>query len=134
MKSIKVTNHQTIDNETDVIEEKGIGTCREKNGKYYIIYDVKTEDGIVKVTVIADNETVKIKRSGYASSEMVYDIKKPTAFRYNTPYGAIDMEIKTTKIHNGLNVQGGVLRIMYTLLMQGMATYNDTEIEVKDGE
>ena len=134
MSVIKVINHQTIDNETDVIEEKGSGSCREKNGKFYIMYDVKTEDGTVKVTVIADDESVKIKRSGYVNSEMVYDIKRATSFKYNTPYGAIEMEIKTTKIHNGLTGQGGTLRIMYTLVMQGMATYNDTEIEVKDGE
>ncbi len=134
MSVIKVRNRQTIDNETDVIEECGNGTCREKNGKYYIIYEVKNEDGATKVTVIADEKNVKIKRSGYVNSEMVYDINRTTAFRYNTPYGAIDMEIKTTKIHNGLTAQAGTLRIVYTLVMQGMATYNDTEIEVKDGE
>lgn len=42
---IKVSNRQTIDSETDTIEETAYGNYTEKNGKQYITY--KTEnDGV----------------------------------------------------------------------------------------
>lgn len=132
LRNIKVINHQTIDRETDIIEEKGIGSYREKNGKYYIVYDVNSEENSSHVTVIVDGSIVKIKRSGEtAASEMVYDTERDTVFKYNTPYGSINMEIKTIRIHNGLTQDGGVLKIVYTLVMQGMSTYNDTEIIIE---
>lgn len=131
LRNIKVINHQTIDGESDVIEEIGAGSCREKNGKYYIVYNVKSDEVSSHVTVIADGSTVRIKRNiGAMTTDMLYDPDRKTVFKYNTPYGAIDMEIKTIRIHNGLTKEGGVLKIVYTLMMQGMATYNDTEIIV----
>ena len=39
---IKVSNRQTIDSETDTIEETAYGNYTEKNGKQYITY--KTEN------------------------------------------------------------------------------------------
>lgn len=130
MRSIKVINHQTIDNETDVIEENGYGTLHMKNGRAYVIYDVVTAEDSSKVTVFADKDCVKIKRDGEYSTTLVYDAKKTTSIRYATPYGGIDMEIRTHQIHNGLTEQGGILKIVYTLVMQGMSTYNDTDIIV----
>ncbi len=128
--TIKVINHQTIDNDTDIIEENGCGTIHVKNGRIYIIYDVVTEEGSSKVTIFADNDCVKIKRDGEYSTTLVYDAKKTTSIRYATPYGGIDMEIRTHQIHNGLTERGGILKLVYTLVMQGMSTYNDTDIIV----
>jgi uncharacterized beta-barrel protein YwiB (DUF1934 family) len=62
---------------------------------------------------------------------MNYIAGRKTPLRYNTQYGVIDMEIDTIRIHNALNENGGMLRLVYTITMQGSKTYNDTEIVVK---
>lgn len=130
MQNIKVraVNRQTIGHESDTIEESGFGSIYEKNGKHYIMYSVDNDGGTDKVTVIADRDSVRIKRSGSVCSDMLYSMKHDTVFKYHTPYGAIDMRIKTISIHNGLNESGGKLRLIYTLMMQGTETYNDMKI------
>ncbi len=128
---IKVVNRQTIDRDTDIIEEIGSGTCRVKNGKHYIMYSVKGHEAECRVTIIADSGSVRIRRSGSVESDMNYIAGKKTPLRYNTQYGVIDMEIDTIRIHNALNENGGMLRLVYTITMQGSKTYNDTEIVVK---
>ena len=127
---IKVINHQTIDNDTDTIEEKGVGSCRSKGNKHYIIYDAISDGMKSHVTIIADSSTVRIRRSGAQSSEMLYDTSRKTAFSYSTPYGALEMEIKTIRIVNALESENR-LRLVYTLTMQGQKTYNDTEIIIE---
>lgn len=131
---IKVINHQTIDGDTDIIEEGGRGIFSSRGNKHYIMYDVKTDDADSRVTIIAEGRKVRIKRSGSHSSDMVYDTSKKTEFKYNTPYGILDMEIDTEHICNELNTESKKLRLKYTLTMQGQRTYNDTEILIEDIE
>ena len=130
MAEIRVVNHQTIDRDTDVIEERGKGSLSKKNGRHYIRYEVKTEDTASSVTVIAQDGIVRIKRAGAYGSEMIYDAKKRTRFLYRTPYGTMEMETDTIRIQNDLDSKGR-LRIIYRLIMQGQITYNDTEIVVE---
>lgn len=129
---IRVINHQTIDGDTDVIEEYGSGIFSSRSGKHYIMYDVKTDDAKGRVTIIAEGRKVRIKRSGSHSSDMVYDTSRRTVFNYNTPYGILEMEVDTEHICNALNTESKKLRLKYTLTMQGQKTYNDTEILVED--
>lgn len=128
---IRVVNRQTIDGDTDIIEEYGEGVYCCRNGRHYIIYDVESEDRS-RVTVIADGRNVRIKRAGLSGGDMLYNTSKKTAFKYKTPYGVLDMEINTERICNALNAEPKKLRIKYTLTMQGQRTYNDTEICVED--
>lgn len=127
-RTVRVINHQTIDGTTDVIEEIGYGSCREKNGKYYIIYTAINDGTESRVIVTADNNSVKIKRNG---SDMLYIPGRITPLIYRTPYGTIDMEIKTEKIQNELSSDRGKLSLVYALTMQGTDTYNDTEIIIE---
>lgn len=126
--TVRVTNKQRIDNATDTIEEQGTGTFRIKNKKHYIIYQTTTDGDSSKVTIIADKDSVHIKRTGSSQSDMIYNSGQKTSCIYHTPYGNINMEINTIRIHNRLSEGGGSLKIVYALTMQGMYTYNDTEI------
>lgn len=127
---IRVINRQTIDGDTDIIEESGEGiyTCR--GDKHYIMYDVNNDGDKSRVTVITEGRNVRIKRAGASGGDMLYNPSKKTAFKYRTPYGVLDMEISTERICNALNAEPKKLRIRYTLTMQGQRTYNDTEIYV----
>ncbi len=127
---IKVVNKQRIDNSIEEICEEAVGMFSIKNSKVYIIY--KTVDDGVKTTttITVDGDVVTVKRSGNTSSNIVLDRKKKTEFKYNTMYGIIDVIADTKKIVNALDEQGGKLRLVYTLIMQGAKIENDMEIAV----
>ena len=61
---------------------------------------------------------------------IVLDRNKKTEFKYNTMYGVIDVILNTAKIVNALTPDGGKLRLIYTLTMQGAKIYNDMEISI----
>ncbi|MDO5398739.1 MAG: DUF1934 domain-containing protein [bacterium] len=129
---IRVVNRQTIDGDTDIIEEHGEGIYSHRGGKHYIMYDTDDAEDRSRVTVIAEGRNVRIKRAGSSGGDMLYNTSQKTAFKYRTPYGALDMEINTERICNALNAEPKKLRIKYTLTMQGQRTYNDTEIYVEE--
>jgi uncharacterized beta-barrel protein YwiB (DUF1934 family) len=131
MYKITVVNKQTVDTETNVIEEQADGSYTEKNGKIYIRYKSSSEDSGESSTLITiDNGTVTIKRFGASGSVMVYKKDKKTEFQYRTPYGIIPMELKTSKLVTAFDKDGGTLRICYTISVQGDKYFNDITIKV----
>ena len=131
MYEIEVKNTQTTDGETASVEERAECSLTLRGGKVYIMYKTVSEDDIVSTTIIiSDSETV-IKRSGYASSRMVYREGRETAFSYGTPYGDIPMKLFTSKISSDFTENGGRLRLVYTLNMQGEKYDNDMVITVR---
>lgn len=126
-----IKNRQIADNETEIIEEKGLGSCRIKNNKIYLIYKTEYDEEMQTTTVITDMDSVHIKRSGSVKSDIRYVLGKKTFSKYYMPYGVIDMEVKTERILNELSEDGGRLRIVYTLEMQSVSYLNDIEIFVK---
>lgn len=128
--NIEVINHQTIDNTTDDICESGVGSFYIKNDKQYIIYKVKNDDEETSVIVTIQKDCVTVKRSGAVSSVMVFDKTKKTNLKYNTMYGCIDTVVDTTKIVHAIDHNGGKLRLVYTLTMQGAKMYNDMIIQI----
>lgn len=127
---IIVKNKQTIDTETDTIEELAYGSYDEKNGKQYIRYKTETdeENGSISSIIILDGDSLTIKRRGNVNSSMVYRAGKKHAFPYETPYGIIDMEIETDRLISVVDENGGTIELVYTLTVQGEKYYNDMKI------
>ena len=131
---ITILNRQTIDGEEDTIEEKSVGSFRVMDGKAYIMYKTHGEDGDETTSVITvSDEGVKIKRKGAVVADMIYTQGEKTAFLYRLPFGAMDMEIYTKSIKNSLDENGGTLRIVYTLFVQGAKMENDMQIQILRG-
>lgn len=127
---IVVKNTQTIDNETDTIEEIAYGNYREKNGKQYILYKTKHDgDEISSMIKISDDE-ILIKRSGAINSSIVYKVDEKRRFMYHLPYGSVEMEIETERIISKLDQDGGTIELVYALSVQGEKYYNDMKITV----
>lgn len=124
---IIVRNKQTIDSETDVIEEIAYGSFNEKNGKYYIMYKLDGEDKISSM-IKADDTTVTIKRGGSAKSSMVYKSGEKHSFLYEVPFGRLQMETETHRVINNLDENGGTIELVYTLTVQGEKYFNDMKI------
>lgn len=131
---IEVLNEQVIDGEKGSVTEKASGNYTLKNGKAYIRYQTSNEGDNTLTTVIAENDTVTIKRSGAVSSSMIFKKNIKTSFLYHLPYGSIPMEIDTEIIENSLSENGGTLIIRYSLIAQGEKYGNNITIQVTEGD
>ena len=127
---IIVSNKQTIDNETDTIEEIAYGSYREKNGKQYIMYKTDGDDDKISSMIKIDRDEVTIKRSGSINSSMVYRVGVKNRFLYEIPYGKIEMEIETHRIISDMDETGGKIELVYTLTVQGEQYFNNMKITV----
>ena len=128
---IKVSNRQTIDSETDTIEETAYGNYTEKNGKQYITY--KTENDGDKYFVDDKNRRQRDTYKTYGKckfSSMTYKVDTKKEFLYHLPYGTVPMEIETQRIVSKLDENGGTIELVYTLTVQGEKYFNDMKITV----
>ncbi len=127
---VTVRNRQTIDNETNTIDEMAYGNYYEKNGKQYIIYKTENNEDKTSCMIKKDKDSITIKRSGSITSAMIYKIGLKQSFMYHLPYGDIEMEIETEKIASNLSADGGTIQLVYTLTVQDEEYYNDMNITV----
>ena len=67
---ITVSNRQTIDSETDTIEETAYGNYTEKNGKQYITYKTENDGDKISSMIKIDGNEILIKRTGSVNSSM----------------------------------------------------------------
>ena len=108
---VKVKNRQTNSGDTEYITERGEGTLRINDGKYYIMY--KTDSATVMIRL--EMGYVNVTRVGESRSDMEYRAGKTTRFMYNTPYGTMEMELYTKSINYSISACGGEIRLRYTL-------------------
>lgn len=108
---ISVINRQINNGETDYIRENGTGSLRIKDDKYYLMY--KTDTATVMIRL--EGKRANVKRTGESSSDMDYHPGETTGFLYNTPYGAMKMELFTKNLDYTINDKGGVIKIHYEL-------------------
>lgn len=123
---INIENHQNIDGELDIITQTANGNLYQKNDKIYIIY--KTDE--TSNVIIADKTKVIHKTKGSVCLDMVFDKNNKTRTNYKINCGILNMDIKTEKIINNLTQNGGMLNIVYTILIQGQEIYNNMKITV----
>ena len=109
--TINVRNRQINNGETDYITESGNGSLRIKDGKYYIMY--KPEG--VTVMIRIDGNTLTVTRTGDVTSRMEYTLGNTTRFMYNTPYGAMEMELVTNMLAYTIDKNGGEIHLKYDL-------------------
>lgn len=127
---IIISNEQTIDNETDKIEETAYGSYYEKNGKRYILYKTETDGDTVSSLIKAEADKVSIKRSGLVNTLIVYKAGEKRKFMYKLPYGEIEMELDTQSVDIALSRNGGEIKLVYLLTVQGETYYNSMKITI----
>lgn len=121
-----VTNHQTMDSETDIITETGTGSLREAGGVWYVKYKADSVSVMIKVS----GDIVHVKRSGEFGTDIDYIKNKKTQFPYKTPYGVMDMEVYTKNIRSALSMLGGVITLDYDLIAGSGVIGNKMEIKI----
>ena len=92
------------------------GGFYKKNGAYYITYTEAQEAGMgdSRVVLKVKDNTVTMRRMGEFNTVITYTEGEETEFSYKTPFGIMNMRIRTTGIINKLSDEGGTLKIFYT--------------------
>lgn len=134
--TIVLVSSNTADGETNKTEYTMEGGFYERNGIYYITYKEYNEQGMGDSTVflkIADKE-VTMRRMGEFSTVMNYDLGKVTEFIYRTPFGTMDIKIKTKVIDKNLSASGGTLKLVYSLFIGGECSSCELDLKVEKKE
>lgn len=118
LKLVTSQQYEEHDNVDEMIIE---GIVAERNGSAYITF--KQVDPHYNVTinnlVKIKNGIVSIKRSGALESTMVFDVEKPYATHYETPYGKLNIYVTTHEIESEISEKDVNLKIKYEMMMQG---------------
>ena len=118
---VRVKGTQDIDGEKDTIEVITNGSCYEKNGKWYILYEEVMDElnAVTKNTVKISADTVEVTKKGLINAQMIYETGKKNVCNYATPMGQILMGITTKDIQFRLEENKIYLDIQYALEMYG---------------
>ena len=76
--------------------------------------------------------TVTLTREGAVNSQMVFHEGRQHSSLYETPYGALTVDIRTALLRNRLNERGGTVEIQYAVsVQQQVMSKNRFQIRVK---
>ena len=115
---------------------KADGSFYQKYNCFYLLYTTQDEDSGAKDNVLLkiSEDAIIMKRSGVYSSEMHFVQSEKTKCQYNTPYGAMEMEVWCQKSTASLSENGGKIQIEYLLQIGSDAYKNKLVIQVKAGK
>lgn len=75
---------------------------------------------------------VILTRSGTVNSQMVFEEGKQHTSLYETPFGELPVDIRTSSLQHNLSERGGVMDIRYSIAVANTATgQNCFKIQVK---
>ena len=114
---------EDIDPDTVELTTEGRMTIRD-NGEMVLAYDETELTGMEGTTTrftIRGNSVV-LRRTGTVNNEMYFEPGKPHLSLYETPMGALTVEIVTEKLAHRLSERGGILDIKYTIAVENQIT------------
>ena len=133
---ITVCDIQTMDGETEKIEESVVGTLSGSKKRYtikYTEYDGEMTGCDTTITV-SDGSSVSITRKGTYTTEMLLENGKRSSSLYTTPYGTFTIGIFAKEVRSDLTESGGTLSMKYTIdFNTGLAAENSLTISVAEG-
>lgn len=137
---LKIVGRQIFNGteEEENIEFLTEGRCGRKGEAVYLVYEESELSGMAGCTtsIKIQGERVEMRRYGDAyvsGTEIAFEKGKRFKGYYDTPYGAVEMEVLTDELENGLsqNLDQGSLRIAYQFSLKGLGegrNYLDVEI------
>ena len=115
--TIHIVNLQVMGEEKSRTDFRSDCEFYKNNGDIFITYQEPPESGTecARIFLKIQKNSVSMRRMGNFKSILTYDEGKMTDAVYRTPFGMMDMRIKTRLIDNKLSETGGSLKINYTL-------------------
>jgi len=117
----------SVDSEEDQIEFVTEGKIYERNQALYLVYDESEVSGMpgCKTSLKLKGDTVRMKRFGESVIlDTVIEFEKGRRYEgfYDTPFGAIEMEVLTNDLVNNMSPEGkGSIDIDYHISLKGLS-------------
>lgn len=126
--TLKITSKQNMgDHEEEQMEFVTDGKFYTRNGAGYIVYDETEMSGLMgcKTVIKLKDQSVKMKRDGEVgfNTELQFEEGKRYSSIYETPYGAIGLEVFTKEVANNLDMEKGegIIDVLYQISIEGVA-------------
>lgn len=124
---IKIKGRQIgRDNDVDEMEFITEGKLYRRNGTVYLIYEESELSGIPGCQTrlrLRDGE-IQMKRFGDGAgsgTEILFEKGKRYTGYYDTPFGAIEIEVLTNDVASNISEDGGNIDIDYDISLKGLA-------------
>ncbi len=110
----------------DTMEFVTEGKLYKRNGTYYLIYDETELSGIPGCQTrlrLRDGE-IQMKRFGEGAgsgTEILFEKGKRYTGFYDTPFGALEIEVLTNDVASNITENGGNIDIDYDISLKGLA-------------
>ncbi|MGN0711245.1 MAG: DUF1934 domain-containing protein [Anaerovoracaceae bacterium] len=126
---LKIVGKQIVGDseEEEQIEFVTEGKLYEKNEATYLVYEESEVSGMpgCKTTLKMKGDTIRMKRFGKGMGiDTAIEFRKGHRFEgfYDTPFGAIEMEVLTNDLENTLTADGkGSVNIDYHVSLKGLS-------------
>lgn len=114
---------EDIDPDTVELTTEGRMTIAD-DGEIILEYQESELTGMDGTTTrfIVQGDTVILRRTGSINSEMRFHVGYPHMSLYETPLGALTVEITTEKLAHRLHEHGGIMDIKYTIAVEQQVT------------
>ena len=121
--------------EPDGMELVTQGTLSDHPGGYVIAYAESELTGMegTETTLEIGPERVTLLRTGQLCSQMVFEQGRVHRSLYDTPYGSMEIGIRTRQLRSTMGEQGGELEIAYSIeVNHSLAGENMFHINVRE--
>ncbi|MDF2883471.1 MAG: hypothetical protein K0R54_4028 [Clostridiaceae bacterium] len=138
-KAIITVSSKQINEEIDdeIVEVVTPGNFFKKEEKYYAVYEETEISGMKGTTTtlkIEDNK-VSLIRIGSTSTKMEFYKKEENVSMYTTPFGTLQLKIKTSDLDVDVNENGGDVTVNYDLSIVGQKPIKTVlKINIKPNE
>lgn len=107
------------DGESERDESEREGYYSFSDGEIEITYSDESEAGRAESVIAVNGETVKVKRTGSISSELIFEEGKSHSSLYSVPPYSFDATVRTKRIRRALDESGGRLDLYYNMSIGG---------------
>jgi uncharacterized beta-barrel protein YwiB (DUF1934 family) len=113
--------------EVNHIEMMAEGRHYYRNGKHYILYDDRTLGDHEKTSTVLKiaADSLLLMRKGEVVHEQFFAQKQESSSVYHTPYGEMDMLVRTNKLEIVYGNVSGNIDVDYTLAINGVLQGNN---------
>lgn len=124
LKQVLVTVKSTQDNdEKNSVEVISVGHFAKLEGSYRVVYEETKISGMEGTTthfkIYPDEKRMILLRMGSTDAKMEFENRKKHVCLYDTPYGVLEIAIKTNDLKIDMNDDGGKIRIDYEMSVSG---------------
>ncbi|MGO5065821.1 MULTISPECIES: DUF1934 domain-containing protein [unclassified Clostridium] len=111
---------------SDSIEVVTPGKFYKKDKNYYAVYEETAISGMegTTTTLRIGEEKFSLIRMGSTSTKMDFALDKKNISMYSTPYGTLEININTKKLHINVDDNGGHIHIDYIMSVAGQKPQN----------